>query len=52
MTVNDVTNAYDAWCRKQFEKLQELESIPKGMAVVVNLKAGLTNIQAVEFVKS
>jgi len=52
MTVNDVTNAYNIWCYKQFEKLKELERIPLQMAVVVNLKTGLTNIQAMEFVKS
>jgi hypothetical protein len=52
MTVNDVTNAYHAWCYKQFKELQELEKIPLPMAVVVNLKSGLTKIQAAEFVKA
>jgi len=52
ITVNDVTHAYNIWCYSQFEQLKELEKIPLQIAVRVGLKAGLTNIQATEFVHS
>jgi hypothetical protein len=52
IAVNDVTHAYKSWCYKQFEKLKNLEKIQLPMAVIVNLKTGLTDIQSVEFVNS